>query len=121
MARAKRREPTPDPNDAHHAPMSPIGVALICGAGPAPSHLLLDWLAADHFAPYGIRALWPFDNGWYISGLDIFQQTARRQVLTWPVMKQNVRASRAGGRDPRADFYLLWLVRVKPAADLRPS
>jgi membrane-bound metal-dependent hydrolase YbcI (DUF457 family) len=109
-----------DPNDAHHAPMSPIGVALICGAACA-SHLLLDWLAADHFAPYGIRALWPFDNGWYISGLDIFQQTARRQVLTWPVMKQNVRAIAQEVAILGPILYLLWLVRVKPAARLAPE
>jgi membrane-bound metal-dependent hydrolase YbcI (DUF457 family) len=111
---------TADLNGAHHAPMSPIGVALICGAACA-SHLLLDWLAADHFAPYGIRALWPFDNGWYISGLDIFQQTARRQVLTWPVMKQNVRAITQEVAILGPILYLLWLVRVKPAARLAPE
>jgi membrane-bound metal-dependent hydrolase YbcI (DUF457 family) len=103
-----------------HAPMSPAGVALICGAAYA-SHLLLDWLAADHFAPYGIRALWPFDDGWYISGLDLFQQTARRQILSWPVMKQNVRAITQEIAILAPILYLLWLVRVKPATRLAPE
>ncbi len=99
---------------------SPVGVALICGAAYA-SHLLLDWLGADHFAPYGIRALWPFDDGWYISGLDIFQQTARRQLLTWPVIVQNASAITQEIAILGPILYLLWLVRVKPAARLAPE
>ncbi|HEY1912156.1 MAG TPA: metal-dependent hydrolase [Vicinamibacterales bacterium] len=96
---------------------SPISVALICGAAYA-SHLLLDWLAADYYAPYGIRALWPFDDGWYISGFDIFRQTARRQMLTWPVFVQNVQAITLEIAILGPILYLLWLVRVKPATRL---
>jgi membrane-bound metal-dependent hydrolase YbcI (DUF457 family) len=96
---------------------SPVGVALICGAAYA-SHLLLDWLAADYFAPYGIRALWPFNDGWYISGFDIFQQTARLHLFTWPVILQNVRAIVREIVILGPILYLLWLVRVKPTTRL---
>jgi membrane-bound metal-dependent hydrolase YbcI (DUF457 family) len=46
------------------------------------SHLLLDWLAVDPTPPHGIQLLWPFSSDWYISGLDIFRGTARRNLLT---------------------------------------
>ena len=46
------------------------------------SHLLLDWLAVDPTPPHGIQLLWPFSNDWYISGLDIFRGTARRNLFT---------------------------------------
>ncbi len=105
---------------SRHAALSPLGVALICGAAYG-SHLLLDWLAADHFVPYGIRALWPFDDGWYISGLEMFRQTARRQLLTWPVFVQNVQAITQEIAILAPILYLLWLVRVKPAARLAPE
>ena len=35
---------------------------------------------------------WPFDSGWYISGLDLFRQTRRNGLLTWPVFSQNLLA-----------------------------
>jgi membrane-bound metal-dependent hydrolase YbcI (DUF457 family) len=107
--RATARSPT--------ALTSPVGVALIFGAAYA-SHLLLDWLGADHFAPYGIRALWPFNDRWYISGFDIFQQTARRHLFTWPVILQDVRAITREVAILAPILYLLWLVRVKPATRL---
>jgi membrane-bound metal-dependent hydrolase YbcI (DUF457 family) len=53
------------------------------------SHLLLDWLAADYYPPPGIQLFWPFSHEWYISGWDIFRQTARQQFLTAPIIKQN--------------------------------
>ena len=46
------------------------------------SHLLLDWLAVDPTPPHGIQLLWPFSSDWYISGLDIFRGTARRNLFT---------------------------------------
>jgi inner membrane protein len=46
------------------------------------SHLLLDWLAADPTPPHGIQLFWPFSSDWYISGLNIFRGTARRNLLT---------------------------------------
>jgi membrane-bound metal-dependent hydrolase YbcI (DUF457 family) len=96
------------------------GVALIC-AGAYATHLLLDYLGADHVAPYGIRALWPFNDGWYISGLDIFRQTARRHLVTIETVMTNVEAIAQEIAILGPIVWLLWLVRVKPAARLAPE
>jgi membrane-bound metal-dependent hydrolase YbcI (DUF457 family) len=95
-------------------------VVMVCG-GAYATHLLLDWLGADFFAPYGIRALWPFDDGWYISGLDLFRQTARRHLFTLPIIMQNVKAIAQEMAILGPIAYALWLVRVKPAARLAPE
>ena len=95
-------------------------VVLLCG-GAYATHLLLDWLGADFFAPYGIRALWPFDDGWYISGVDLFRQTARRHLFTAPIIMQNVKAIAQEIAILAPIVYALWLVRVKPAARLAPE
>ena len=92
-------------------------VVLVCGAAYA-SHLLLDWLAADSFAPNGIRALWPFSDGWYISGWDLFRQTARRHIFTTAALVQNAKAIAQEIAILGPIVYALWLVRVKPAARL---
>ena len=95
-------------------------IALVCAIAYG-SHLLLDWMATDHFFPYGIRALWPFDNGWYISGWDVFTQTERRQLFSRRTMGINVPAV-------IREIVLLapiaaaaWLVRVKALARLAPE
>ena len=46
------------------------------------SHLVLDWLGADPTPPNGLQVFWPFSDHWYISGLDIFRGTARRNIFT---------------------------------------
>jgi membrane-bound metal-dependent hydrolase YbcI (DUF457 family) len=51
-------------------------IGLMCG-GAYATHLLLDWLGADGRPPYGLQALWPLSDEWYISGLNVFRQTAR--------------------------------------------
>jgi membrane-bound metal-dependent hydrolase YbcI (DUF457 family) len=56
-----------------------IAVALILAF---TSHLLLDWLGADPTPPNGLQVFWPFSDRWYISGLDIFRGTARRNIFT---------------------------------------
>ena len=56
-------------------------VALMCASAYA-THLLLDWLGADTYPPFGIQAFWPFSHEWFISGTDLFRQTARQQVFT---------------------------------------
>ncbi len=53
------------------------------------THLLLDWLGADNFPPYGIQLWWPWSHRWFISNLDVFRQTARRDFLTPPIIRQN--------------------------------
>ena len=63
-------------------------VALTCGAAYA-THLLLDWLAMDHYPPYGIQALWPFSKAWYISNLDWFPQVGRDGFFTWRIIRYN--------------------------------
>jgi len=65
---------------------------LICTAAYA-SHLLLDWMAIDDSPPRGIQALWPFSHAWYISGWNVFVQTARHHLLTAETIAINIRAA----------------------------
>jgi hypothetical protein len=60
-------------------PAWPLVVALVAAFA---SHLLLDWLAVDPTPPRGLQLWWPFSDGWYISGLDLFRGTARRHPFT---------------------------------------
>jgi inner membrane protein len=41
-------------------------------AGLYASHICLDWLVADDGFPYGLQALWPFSQDYFISPLTIF-------------------------------------------------
>jgi hypothetical protein len=66
-------------------------VVLACTAAYA-SHLLLDWLAVDDTPPRGLQILWPFSDRWFISGLDLFRGTARRDVFTATSMRVNALA-----------------------------
>jgi len=92
-------------------------VALMCAAAYA-SHLLLDWLGVDLYPPLGLQALWPFDSGWYISGLDWFRQTRREQLFTWPVIEQNLLAIAQEMAILVPIAAALWLVRVETLAGL---
>ena len=56
------------------------------------SHLLLDWLGADPTPPNGVQLLWPFNDRWFISGLDLFRGTARRNLFTAQSMWINAAA-----------------------------
>ena len=42
------------------------------------SHLLIDWLGTDRLPPFGLQALWPFDDRFFISGVDLFPPVERR-------------------------------------------
>lgn len=90
-------------------------VASICGAAYA-SHLLLDWLGSDNFAPYGLQALWPFSDQFYISGWGLFRLTARAHVLTAPMIVRNVTAVAQEIAIMGTIVWLLWRVRVKSLA-----
>ena len=92
-----------------------LRVALTCAAAYA-SHLLLDWLGADTSRPYGLRALWPFSDAYYISGLDIFRQTARTDITTPSVIEQNLLAVAQEIAILAPIAAALWLVRVKALA-----
>lgn len=94
-----------------------VRVGLTCAAAYA-SHLLLDWLGVDLYPPLGLQALWPFDSGWYISGLHLFRQTRREHVFTWPVISQNVLAIAQEMAILVPIALVLWLVRVKALAGL---
>ncbi|HJO37323.1 MAG: metal-dependent hydrolase [Vicinamibacterales bacterium] len=48
-----------------------VPFALACAAAWG-SHLLLDWLGTDGSVPIGVMALWPFDDGYYLSSAGWF-------------------------------------------------
>jgi hypothetical protein len=55
------------------------GIVLSAGiAASYLSHILLDWLGADHSAPPGIMALWPFSSASFISGIGLFSAISRK-------------------------------------------
>jgi membrane-bound metal-dependent hydrolase YbcI (DUF457 family) len=97
-----------------------LRLTLMCASAYA-SHLLLDWVGADHSPPYGLRALWPFTDAYYISGLDIFRDTARRHITTPSVMAQNLLAVAQEIAILAPIALALWLVRVKTFARLAPE
>jgi membrane-bound metal-dependent hydrolase YbcI (DUF457 family) len=92
----------------------------ICGAAYA-THLLLDWLAADLFFPYGLQVWWPFSDRFYISGWELFAQTERVRLFTAPVLKQNIQAIAQEIAILGPLVLAIWLVRVKPTARLAPE
>jgi hypothetical protein len=92
-------------------------ISLMCAAAYA-SHLLFDWLGVDLYPPAGLQVLWPFDYGWYISSLDLFRQTRREQLFTWPVIEQNFLAIAQEMAILVPIAAALWLVRVKALAGL---
>jgi membrane-bound metal-dependent hydrolase YbcI (DUF457 family) len=68
-----------------------LWVVVVCAAAHA-SHLLTDWLGADFSKPSGIQLLWPFSDGWFRSGWDIFPQIERRDVLSAASIAINLKA-----------------------------
>ena len=94
-----------------------VRVASTC-AGAWATHLLLDWLGADHFYPYGIQLLWPFSSAWFISGWDLFAWTERRQVMGAAAMKQNAAAAALEIALLMPIVLGLWSIRVKALARL---
>jgi membrane-bound metal-dependent hydrolase YbcI (DUF457 family) len=95
-------------------------VAAICAAAYA-SHLLLDWLAVDRRLPFGLQLWWPFSDGWYVSGLDVFPQTERRNLLSLATLRINLRAMSFEAAVMLPILGLVWLasrVRVKTLTGL---
>lgn len=95
-------------------------VALMCAAAYG-SHLFLDWLGTDFYPPRGIQLLWPINSDWYISGTDVFRQTARLHLFTRPVIMTNLRAIVQEIAILGPTVVALWLVRVKALAGLAPQ
>jgi membrane-bound metal-dependent hydrolase YbcI (DUF457 family) len=65
-----------------------LGVASAAAYG---THVFLDWLGADSSPPLGLMVWWPFDHGFYESGLSVFPAVTRRLRMEGFWM-QNLRA-----------------------------
>ena len=94
-----------------------LRIASMCAAAYG-SHLLLDWLGADYYPPRGLQLLWPLNHEWYISGLDVFRQTARLRIFTRGPMMTNLRAVVQELAILGPAVTALWLVRVKTLTGL---
>jgi membrane-bound metal-dependent hydrolase YbcI (DUF457 family) len=86
--------------------------AAICAAAYA-THLLLDWLATDRFAPAGIQIWWPFAPRFYLSGWDIFDQTERLHPFAPATIDQNARAVAKEIAYLAPIAAALWLIRIR--------
>jgi inner membrane protein len=89
-----------------------IGFGTLCGLAWA-SHLLLDWLGVDPNPPAGIKALWPFSDGWFISGLHLFPGTERRQLFTITAVATNLRAVASETIVLAPVVFALWMIRSR--------
>jgi membrane-bound metal-dependent hydrolase YbcI (DUF457 family) len=98
-----------------HRPVARI--ATMCAAAYS-THLLLDWLGVDMYPPRGLQMLWPVSREWFISGLDVFRQTARQELLTPPIIVKNFLAIVQEVAILGPVVLALWLVRVKALAGL---
>jgi len=94
-----------------------VRVTVMCAAAYA-THILLDWLGADDFAPYGIRALWPFSDRWFISGLDLFRVTQRFYMTRGEAIRTNVLAIGQEVLIVGPILVAVWLLRAKAFAGL---
>ena len=81
----------------------------------------ITFIVADNFPPRGIQLLWPWSDRWFISDLDVFRQTARQHVLTWPIVQQNAHAVAQEVAILLPVVAVLWLIRVKAAPRLAPE
>ena len=90
-------------------------IALICAAAYA-THLLLDWLGADTLAPIGLQAFWPFSDRFFVSGLEVFAQTERRNPFSGPTIVQNLWTAAREVMIVGPVAAVLWLVRIKALA-----
>ena len=91
--------------------------AIICACAYA-SHLLLDWLGADTLPPLGLQVFWPFVRDYFVSGLNVFAETERRQPFSEPTLVKNVWAVAREIAIMAPIAAGLWLIRVKTLARL---
>jgi hypothetical protein len=54
--------------------------------------MLLDWLGTDRFPPPGLQVLWPFNDHFFYSGVDLFPPVERR-ILRPEAFAVNARAA----------------------------
>jgi len=97
-----------------------VRIAVTCAIAYA-SHVLMDWLGVDNYAPRGIQALWPFSDTWFISDFDLFRQTARRQLLQPENILTNALAIAQEIAIMLPIVAAVWLVRIKALARLSPK
>lgn len=74
-------------------PLAAFVLVVLAGA----SHLLLDLVSADYSFPVGIPLLWPFDEGRWHAGVNLFPGTERSSLF-----------NRANGMELLAE--LVWLL-----------
>jgi inner membrane protein len=94
-----------------------LRVAIVCAAAHG-SHIVLDWLSVDRFPPYGLQALWPFSEQWFISGKDWFRQTDHTHAFTRQGLRTNLLAVSQEIAILAPIACGAWLVRVKALARL---
>jgi inner membrane protein len=94
-----------------------LRVSATCGLAYA-THLVLDWLAIDTREPFGLQALWPFSQEWFISGANLFPRTERRAILSLPSIRTNLNALAWETAIMLPIVVLLWRIRVKTLAGL---
>jgi membrane-bound metal-dependent hydrolase YbcI (DUF457 family) len=95
-------------------------VALMCAAAYG-SHLLLDWLGADYYPPRGLQLMWPINREWYISGIDLFPQTARLRLFTHGPMRTNLHAIFQEIAILGPTVVAIWPLRVRALARRAPQ
>lgn len=70
-----------------------LSLGMTAGAAYG-SHLLLDWLGTDNVVPFGIMALWPFSESYYLAGTDWFVPVCReywRAACCWQLVQAVMR------------------------------
>ena len=79
---------------------------------------IVSWTLSAPEPPRGLQLLWPLNHEWYISGLDVFRQTARLRIFTRGPMMTNLRAVVQELAILGPAVTALWLVRVKTLTGL---
>jgi inner membrane protein len=85
-------------------------IAIACGAAYG-SHVVMDWLGADASRPFGIQALWPFSDRWFMAPWPVFPGTERRVPLSARSMWINFKAASAELAIMGAVAWLAWRAR----------
>ncbi len=89
-------------------------IAALCGAAYG-SHVLLDWMGEDFYAPRGVQLLWPFSDAWFISEWDVFRRTQRANPLSLLTMTHNLWTAAQEIVILGPIMLILWIVRRRQA------
>jgi membrane-bound metal-dependent hydrolase YbcI (DUF457 family) len=91
----------------------PVARVALMSAAAYGTHLLLDWLGTDNYAPRGLQLFWPFDDRWFISEWNIFLQTRRYDLLSPPIIRQNLMAIATEITMLAPIVFVIWLLRSR--------